>query len=73
MKEYYVYALVDPIDNSIFYIGKGKRKRYLAHVKQFQKLESENYIPKEGMNPSKLKRIKKIISSGMEVIHKIIA
>lgn len=29
---YYVYLLVNPIDDSIFYVGKGKGKRALAHL-----------------------------------------
>ncbi|WP_026776113.1 GIY-YIG nuclease family protein [Polaribacter sp. Hel_I_88] len=28
---YYVYALIDPRDNEIFYIGKGKNQRYNDH------------------------------------------
>ena len=30
---YYVYALVDPRDNRIFYIGKGKGNRIFQHAK----------------------------------------
>ena len=30
---YYVYALIDPRDNRIFYIGKGKGNRIFQHAK----------------------------------------
>jgi hypothetical protein len=30
---YYVYLLVNPLDGSIFYVGKGKGKRALAHFR----------------------------------------
>jgi hypothetical protein len=29
---YYVYAYVNPLDNGIFYVGKGKRRRVLHHL-----------------------------------------
>ena len=29
---YYVYLYVNPIDESIFYVGKGKGGRALAHL-----------------------------------------
>lgn len=32
MNEYFVYALVDPRDGSIFYIGKGKGDRPRQHL-----------------------------------------
>jgi hypothetical protein len=30
---YYVYAYVNPLDGRIFYVGKGKRRRVLSHVR----------------------------------------
>ncbi len=32
--DYYVYALIDPRNNQYFYIGKGRGKRYLSHLKK---------------------------------------
>ncbi len=29
---YYVYAYVNPFDNTIFYVGKGKGNRVLSHL-----------------------------------------
>lgn len=31
---FYVYALVDPVDGSIFYVGKGREKRYAVHFRR---------------------------------------
>ncbi len=52
---YYVYALVDPRDNKIFYIGKGKGNRVFQHAKdslnendQSLKLDIIRSILKEG-------------------------
>ncbi|WP_396600923.1 GIY-YIG nuclease family protein [Algibacter sp. R77976] len=56
-KTYYVYGLIDPRNNQYFYIGKGKGKRYLSHLKP-NKLD---------FNSSKLNRIKEIQNSGFQV------
>jgi len=56
-QEYYVYGLIDPRDNQYFYIGKGKGKRYLSHLK-----------PKKfDLNFQKNNRIKEIQEIGLEV------
>lgn len=59
VKDYYVYALVDPRSWSMFYIGKGKRKRYASHVK--------NCISGHVDNAKKYLRIREIIEVGMTV------
>lgn len=53
---YYVYGLIDPRDNSIFYIGKGKDDRALSHF-------YDHVLKKEG-NTRKTAKIKKLQSLG---------
>jgi len=62
MKQFYVYELVDPRDQSVFYIGKGKGERFKAH-------EAE---AKTGSNSAKCRRIREIISAGHVVGHRIV-
>jgi hypothetical protein len=58
---FYVYALRDPRNGEVFYIGKGKGERILQHVAEAKKdAKSEK---------AKLKRIKDIESKGLEVEH----
>lgn len=58
---HYVYALRDPRNHEVFYIGKGKDERILQHVAE------------AGKNPksekAKLKRIQEIESKGLSVEH----
>ena len=57
---WYVYALQDPRDNKIFYIGKGKDNRVFAHA--------EGVIPEAEFNAnSKNQLIKEILQSSREV------
>lgn len=65
MKEdnYYVYALKDPRDNSIFYIGKGIHQRVNQHEIEASKLNVTD----------KQKRINEIKDLGLEPIKTIIA
>lgn len=71
--EYYVYALIDPRDNSIFYIGKGKGKRSSFHVIEVKALDKKNIYSERSTNPSKIEKIKNILDSGFEVACKVIA
>lgn len=54
---YYVYALLNPINNQIFYIGKGVSDRGLSHLKNPNDSEKGNVIKlinKEGKTPKVL-------------------
>lgn len=53
---YYVYYLIDPRNNKIFYVGKGKNNRAFSHINS-----SEWWY-----NKRKGGRIKKILESGLE-------
>lgn len=50
---YYVYVYVDPADESVFYVGKGKGSRALAHL---------NVVEKKRLTA----RIRRIQSSGLQ-------
>lgn len=52
---YYVYALINPINNTAFYIGKGKGKRMYQHL-----------LDSEITNDKKLAKIKEIREQGHE-------
>lgn len=62
MNEYYVYQLIDPRTNKPFYIGEGKGKRAYSHLN----------FTSGCNNPHKDRIIKKIQSSGQQVIVEII-
>ena len=62
LKEHYVYELIDPRNNEVFYVGKGVERR----VEQHQK-DSEN-----DNSTKKLKRIKDIELDNQDVIERII-
>lgn len=64
MSQFYVYGLIDPRKNSIFYIGKGKGKRVFQHATEKEEIHS---------NTEKLKIIKEIQKAGLEAEHTIIA
>lgn len=55
--KWYVYKLVDPENNKVFYIGKGKGSRIVDHLRM---AISERQILKEGGMSAKLIKIKQI-------------
>jgi len=63
MEKYYVYGLIDPRMNSIFYIGKGKGKRVFQHLNEKEEIHS---------NTEKLRIIHEIQKEGHEVGYVII-
>lgn len=59
---YYVYLLIDPRSNSVFYIGKGTGQRCFAHVEEARKTQVDAVGDYE-----KLARIREIESTGASV------
>lgn len=57
---YYVYNLIDPRDDSIFYVGKGKGNRIAAHEDEAVR----------GSRSRKCHRIREIWHAGFSVIRK---
>jgi uncharacterized protein len=55
---YYVYLLIDPESNAVFYVGKGTGNRIFAHVNQA--IESPEVS-------DKLEKIREIQSKGLEI------
>ncbi len=61
--KHYVYALLDPRDDKIFYVGKGKEDRIFSHI------DESIVSPKD---TEKLETIRAIKSAGQEVRYYII-
>ena len=61
--KWYLYQLIDPRDQTVFYIGKGTGKRVHAHEKE----------AKNGVCSDKCNKIKDIWSNNLRVEKKIIA
>lgn len=57
---YYVYALVDPTDGSVFYVGKGSKQRLLAHGREADLTVAER------ASSGKVRRIRSIRDAGYE-------
>jgi hypothetical protein len=64
--EYYVYALINPINNKPFYIGKGKENRVFAHKEEVLKNKDLSSIS------LKAEEIVSILNSGLDIEHIII-
>lgn len=56
---YYVYCLVDPTDNKVFYVGKGKNNRVFNHIENVED-QTENDTDQLIDEGEKNKRIKEI-------------
>ena len=63
--KYYTYVLIDPINNKIFYVGKGQKKRMYDHVDNVKRGRIPN-----GTNTYLERKIKKILKSGNKVKYK---
>lgn len=63
MNEYFVYALVDPRDGSIFYIGKGKNKRPYKHLTEALRYKNNT---EKSINPYKTRKILNILDAGFD-------
>jgi len=61
---YYVYLLIDPRNNKVFYVGKGKGNRINQHL-----LGAMN---NKNLETEKIKEIKEIQNSGLEVNHSVL-
>lgn len=64
----YVYALSDPRNGEVFYIGKGKADRWYQHVKAANDMNALELIKSQGLLMSpKIERIREIESTGQPV------
>ena len=63
MNEYFVYALVDPRNGSIFYIGKGKGDRPKQHLLESLRYKNDT---RNAINPHKTRKILNILNAGYD-------
>jgi hypothetical protein len=59
---FYVYLLIDPRDESVFYVGKGTGNRCFAHLEEARRMLADTVAGYE-----KLARIREIESTGAAV------
>lgn len=60
--DYYVYALINPRDNSVFYVGKGSSGRLMQHfrtsdVEEHEKVSRINELLNDKLKPNQIGRI----------------
>ncbi|QDG39543.1 GIY-YIG nuclease family protein [Alteromonas mediterranea] len=65
-KPYYVYELVDPTNDEVFYVGKGIFNRKNEHEKEAEKIEDEENAAE------KIKRIKSLSAQNKQPIKRVI-
>lgn len=63
---YYVYYLISPIDNKVFYVGKGKGSRMREHVSMAKRDKASNN------NTYLFRKIKKILEDHNDVKYEIV-
>lgn len=80
LREFYVYALIDPRHGSIFYVGKGKRERVLHHAGQVVITDAFKDCDDGEVNSNsdqsrteKEQRIAEIKIAGLDVIERVLA
>jgi len=80
LRDFYVYALVDPRDSYIFYVGKGQRERVLHHAGQVviedafrDRADDEDHSNEEAARTEKQQRIAEIKIAGLTVIERVLA
>lgn len=61
--KHYVYCLVDPRDNKIFYVGKGQGQRVFAHAAGAMEKDADS---------EKIAQIKAILSEGKKIKHYVL-
>jgi hypothetical protein len=61
---FYVYLLIDPRSDSLFYVGKGKGARALAHAKEWERGEV--------INGRKFSRVGEILGAGHKIEIKVL-
>jgi len=74
--KYYVYFLIDPRTNTVFYVGFGtlRLKRHLTHIEEFKFWDRNGRIQdsNKGLNLKKIRKIAQIIDAGFEVKYEIV-
>src|SRR3990167_11305612 len=61
--KFYIYKLIDPRDNSVFYVGKGSGIRMYKHAKAAKRDKLDR------VNPYVYWRIREIWAAGLDVIY----